>query len=204
MSAERASEARNELQASGVAQTGQSLLAIARGAIAAALGEAGPRCEPAVWLEERGASFVTLMQRGQLRGCVGSLSAERSLRLDVECNARAAAFRDPRFAPLSRSEYRETLVEVSLLSALEPIAFESESHALAQLRPGVDGLLLEYGGRRGTFLPQVWEQLPEPDAFLAQLKHKAGLPPGFWVPDLKLSRYTVNKWREADPKRGNR
>jgi hypothetical protein len=184
------------------AERGHALLAIARGAIAVSLGEVGPRCEPAAWLEEKGASFVTLMQRSQLRGCVGSLSAERSLRIDVEHNARAAAFRDPRFAPLSRSEYHETLLEVSLLSPLEPIAFESEAHALAQLRPGVDGVLLECGRQRGTFLPQVWEQLPEPDAFLAHLKHKAGLPPGFWVPELKLSRYTVSKWREADLKRG--
>jgi AmmeMemoRadiSam system protein A len=200
MPVELASEARSEPQASEVHERGASLLAIARGAIAAALGEVGPSCESAAWLEEKGASFVTLMQRGQLRGCVGSLSAERALRRDVERNARAAAFRDPRFAPLSHSEYSETLIEVSLLSPLEPIAFESESHALAQLRPGVDGLVLESGRRRSTFLPQVWEQLPEPLAFLAQLKHKAGLPPGFWVPDLKLSRYTVSKWREADLK----
>jgi AmmeMemoRadiSam system protein A len=204
MFAEPASGARSEPQASGVMERGESLLAIARGAIAVTLGESGPRVEPAAWLEEKGASFVTLMQRGELRGCIGSLSAERALRVDVELNAVSAAFRDPRFAPLSRSEYRETLVEVSLLSPLESIAFVSESHALAQLRPGVDGVLLEYGGRRGTFLPQVWEQLPEPDAFLKHLKHKAGLPPGFWVPDLKLSRYTVSKWREADAKRDTR
>ena len=204
MSPERASDARSEPQAGGVAGVGPVLLAIARGAIAAALGELGPRVESAAWLDENGASVVTLMPRGQLRGCIGSLSAERPLRLDVEHNARAAAFRDPRFAPLSRGEYREIRVEVSLLSRLEPIAFESESHALGQLRPGVDGVLLEYGGRRGTFLPQVWEQLPEPDAFLAQLKHKAGLPPGFWVPDVKLSRYTVSKWREADLERDTR
>jgi uncharacterized protein len=185
-------------------ERGRSLLAIARGAIATALGEVGPRCEPAAWLEEKGASFVTLTRRDRLRGCVGSLSAERPLRRDVERNARAAAFRDPRFAPLSRDEYPETLVEVALLSALEPLAFESESHALAQLRPGVDGLVLEWGRRRGTFLPQVWEQLPEPNEFVAHLKRKAGLPPGFWVPDLKLSRYTVRKWREADLQRDSR
>ena len=201
MSVERASEARSEAKPSEVAEPGVSVLAIARGAIAAALGEAGPRFEPAAWLEEKAASFVTLMQRGQLRGCIGSLSAERALRVDVEHNALAAAFRDPRFAPLSRSEYREIEVEVSLLSPLDPIEFESESHALGQLRPGVDGVLLEYAGRRGTFLPQVWEQLPEPNAFLAHLKGKAGLPAGFWAAELKLSRYTVDKWRESDAKR---
>ena len=184
------------------AERGATLLAIARGAIAASLGEAEPiRGAAADWLDEPGASFVTLTQRGELRGCVGSLSAERSLRADVEHNARAAAFRDPRFAPLSRSEYPEIAVEVSLLSPLEPIAFQSESHALALLRPGVDGVLLEYAGRRGTFLPQVWEQLPEPDAFLAHLKRKAGLPVGFWAAELRLSRYTVRKWRESDATR---
>ena len=184
------------------AERGATLLAIARGAIAASLGESGPSEGPAAgWLEEPGASFVTLRQLGELRGCVGSLCAERSLRADVERNARAAAFRDPRFAPLSRREYPEIEVEVSLLSSLEPIVFESESHALGQLRPGVDGVLLEYAGRRGTFLPQVWEQLPESAAFLAHLKQKAGLPVGFWAAELKLSRYTVRKWREFDAKR---
>lgn len=184
------------------AERGAALLAIARGAIAASLGEPAPGAESAAgWLAEPGASFVTLVQRGELRGCVGSLRAERPLRADVEHNARAAAFRDPRFAPLSRRDYPEIEVEVSLLSRLERIAFESESHALAQLRPGVDGVLLEYAGRRGTFLPQVWEQLPEPGAFLEHLKRKAGLPAGFWAEGLELSRYTVDKWCEADAKR---
>lgn len=183
------------------AERGKSLLAIARGAIAAALGEAGPSVEPADWHAEKGASFVTLMQREQLRGCIGSLSAERPVRADVERNALAAAFRDPRFTPLSRSEYPQIEVEVSLLSALEPIVFDAEAHALGQLRPGVDGVLLEWSGRRGTFLPQVWEQLPDPADFLAHLKLKAGLPAGFWAADLKLSRYTVRKWRETGAKR---
>ena len=80
----------------------------------------------------------------------------------------------------------------------------SEEHALASLRPGIDGVVFEYGHYRSTFLPQVWEQLPEPDAFLAHLKRKAGLPPGFWVNDLKLSRYTVSKWREGDAQRATR
>jgi hypothetical protein len=184
------------------AERGLTLLAIARGVIADSLGEAGPNQGPAAgWLEEPGASFVTLRQGGGLRGCVGSLFAERSLRADVERNALAAAFRDPRFAPLSRREYPEIEVEVSLLSPLEPIAFESESHALELLRPGVDGVLLEFGGQRGTFLPQVWEQLPESADFLANLKRKAGLPVGFWASELKLSRYTVHQWRESDAKR---
>lgn len=131
------------------------------------------------WLRSPGASFVTLTQRGCLRGCIGSLEAHRALYLDVQANAVAAALRDPRFPPLPADELHFTRVEVSLLSATEPLAFESEADALAQLRPGVDGILLEYGSLRSTFLPQVWEQLPGPQDFMSQLKRKAGLPGDF-------------------------
>ena len=149
------------------AERGATLLAIARGAIAASLGEAGPSQGPATgWLAEPGASFVTLRQLGELRGCVGSLCAERSLRSDVERNALAAAFRDPRFAPLSRREYPQIEIEVSLLSPLEPIAFESESHALGLLRPGVDGVLLEYGGTaRAPSCPRSGSSCRNPPPF---------------------------------------
>jgi AmmeMemoRadiSam system protein A len=177
---------------------GTTLLAIARGAIATSLDRPAPSFENAAWLTEPGASFVTLTWRGELRGCIGSLMAERPLRQDVESNARAAAFRDPRFAPLSTGEYADVGIEVSELSALEPIAFESEAQLLTLLRPGMDGIVLEYGSRRGTFLPQVWEQLPEPHAFLAHLKQKAGLRADFWADGIRLSRYTVTKWREMD------
>lgn len=177
---------------------GRTLLAVARGAIAESLGETAPGFESADWLTEPGASFVTLTQHGDLRGCIGSLIAERALRADVEHNARAAAFRDPRFRPLSRRDYPDLEVEVSLLSAIEPVAFESEAQALTLLRPGVDGVVLEYRRRRGTFLPQVWEQLPEPRAFLTHLKEKAGLAPDFWAEEIRLSRYTVAKWRESE------
>jgi AmmeMemoRadiSam system protein A len=180
-------------------ERGVTLLAIARGAIESALGEGAPCGDGSAWLSEPGASFVTLRRRGELRGCVGSLRAERSVRADVERNALAAAFRDPRFAPLARHEAPETRIEVSLLSRLEPVEFESEAHALSLLRPGIDGVLLEFGERRGTFLPQVWEQLAEPEAFLAQLKAKAGLSVDFWHPQIGLSRYTVSKWREPEP-----
>jgi len=177
---------------------GQTLLAIARGAIAEQLGVPAPSFDAAQWLDEPGATFVTLTCAGALRGCIGSLLAERALRADVENNALAAAFSDPRFPPLSAREYRDIEVEVSLLSAMQPVAVESESHALTLLRPGIDGMLLEYGGRRGTFLPQVWEQLPEPRAFLAHLKQKAGLPADFWAEEIRLSRYTITKWRESE------
>ena len=177
---------------------GQTLLAIARGAIAKQLGAAFPPFDEPEWLDAPGATFVTLTCAGALRGCIGSLVAERALRADVESNALAAAFSDPRFPPLSAHEYRGIEVEVSLLSPMQPMVFESEAQALTLLRPGVDGVLLEYSRRRGTFLPQVWEQLPEPRAFLAHLKQKAGLPADFWAEEIRLSRYTVTKWREAE------
>jgi AmmeMemoRadiSam system protein A len=177
---------------------GQTLLAIARGAIARQLGEPSPTFEEPEWLNEPGATFITLTHAGSLRGCIGSLEAERPLRVDVESNALAAAFSDPRFPPVSVHEYREIEVEVSLLSPMQSVTVDSETQALTLLRPGVDGVLLEYGWRRGTFLPQVWEQLPEPRAFLAHLKQKAGLPADFWAEEIRLSRYTVTKWRESE------
>ncbi len=87
-------------------------------------------------------------------------------------------------------------IEVSLLSPLEPVSFVDEADLLRRLRPGIDGLVLEHDGRRGTFLPAVWRQLPRPEEFLRQLKRKAGLDPGFWAPELSVSRYTVDSWSE--------
>jgi AmmeMemoRadiSam system protein A len=175
---------------------GRALLVRARNAIAGELGIA-PLPEPEdPALGQVGAVFVTLMQDGRLRGCIGSLEAHRQLDDDVRANARAAAFRDPRFAPLDREELPHTRVEVSLLSAAVPIAFSDEEDAVSQLRPGVDGVILEWHGRRGTFLPQVWESLPERHQFVAHLKQKAGLPADFWAPDVKLYRYEVEKWKE--------
>ena len=177
---------------------GQILLPLARSAIANALGQSLRASADAAWLQEKGATFVTLMQGSELRGCIGTLEAHRPLLEDVQSNAISAAFRDPRFAPLQYAELRRTRVEVSLLSARAPIIFESEQHALAQLRPEVDGIIFEFGHYRSTFLPQVWEQLPDPETFMAHLKHKAGLAPNFWAVDVKLSRYTVAKWKESD------
>jgi AmmeMemoRadiSam system protein A len=150
------------------------------------------------WLERHGATFVTLMYGNALRGCIGSLESSRPLALDVRENALAAAFRDPRFKPLTAAEWTGTSVEISLLSALEALPLDDEAGLLRRLRPGVDGLVLEYGHHRGTFLPQVWEQLPEPAGFLLNLKRKAGLPPDFWEPGMRVSRYTVLQWREQD------
>jgi AmmeMemoRadiSam system protein A len=135
------------------------------------------------------ASFVSLHLGPELRGCIGSLEARRPLALDVAHNAHAAAFRDPRFPPVSADECKRLSLEISLLTPAEPLAFGSEAELLAQLAPMVDGLILEERGRRGTFLPVVWEMLPEPRDFLAQLKRKAGLPAGYWSDSLRAWRY---------------
>ena len=113
-------------------------------------------------------------------------------------NAAAATLHDPRFAPLNLPELTDTDIEVSLLSALEPLHFASEADALAQLRPNVDGVVFEYQGYRSTFLPQVWEQLPSAREFMAHLKRKAGLSADFWAADVRLQRYTVAKFKEGD------
>lgn len=178
-------------------ERGEILLAAARGAIGERFGLAPVGLEPRPWLEAPGASFVTLTLEGDLRGCIGSLKAHRPLIEDVRGNAVAAAFRDPRFPSLEKREFTRVRIEVSELTPPEPLAFESEAHALALLRPHVDGLILEFGGQRSTFLPQVWESLPSPGQFLAQLKRKAGLPADFWHEDIRLARYGVTKWKEA-------
>lgn len=177
---------------------GQILLPIARASIARALGRSHDASEEVSWLHEHGACFVTLTQQGELRGCIGTLEARRTLLADVKANAMAAAFHDPRFSPLAARELDRTDIEVSLLSPMQAMAFSSEAGALAQLQPGIDGVVFEFGARRSTFLPQVWEQLPDAGEFMAHLKHKAGLPASFWAEGVRLHRYTVSKWKEAD------
>ena len=200
------------------ADAGAILLPLARGAIAARLDPAGPtgpaapdaarRTGPeaaadAAWLDAPGASFVTLTSGrapgGALRGCIGSLEARRPLREDVEANAVAAALHDPRFAPLTARELDDTVVEVSVLSAPAALPAADEAELLARLRPGVDGVVLSACGRRATFLPQVWEQLPDPAEFLARLRRKAGLPADYWGRDVVVQTYTVSAWQEAAP-----
>jgi AmmeMemoRadiSam system protein A len=178
------------------AQPGEILLGIARAAIARELGRPATVAEHVAWLRQLGASFVTLTQEDRLRGCIGTLKAHRPLAEDVESNARSAAFRDPRFPPLALDELDRTRVEVSVLSPLELVTASTEADALSQLTPGLHGVVFEYGYHQSTYLPQVWEDLPDPLEFLATLKQKAGLPPDFWDPEVKLRRYTVSKWCE--------
>ena len=173
---------------------GDALLVRAHNTIAAALNLPTGAEPPHPRLAAHGATFVTLQHRGALRGCIGTLQAVRPLDEDVRVHALAAAFRDPRFAPLTLAEYFELDVEVSLLDPAEPMPGCSEADALRLLRPQIDGVVLEWRGRRATFLPQVWQQLPAPGDFMAALKRKAGLAVDFWAADLKLSRYRVRKF----------
>jgi AmmeMemoRadiSam system protein A len=177
---------------------GHVLLPLARAAIAAQLGLSHTASEDLPWLKSSGACFITLTLASRLRGCIGTLRAHRALVEDVKANAVAAAFRDPRFPPLATGEFSSMALEVSVLSALEPLRFSDEPDALRQLRAGVDGVVFEYGHHTGTFLPQVWEDFKEPSDFLAHLKYKAGLPPDFWDEEVRLLRYTVYKWREVE------
>lgn len=175
---------------------GRALVTLARNAIAERFGLVQQPVESAAGLDQPAATFVTLTEGGALRGCIGSLEAQRSLSDDVRHNALAAAFRDPRFPPLTPAEFAGTRVEVSLLTPAEPIRFSTEDDLLSQLRPGEDGLILEWGHHRATFLPQVWEQLPDRRQFLMELRRKAGLPLDFWEPGLRVSRYRAMKWKE--------
>ena len=177
---------------------GPTLLAIARGSIAAALGAGAMPAVDDEWLRERAATFVTLRLAGALRGCIGSIDPRRALREDVAANAQGAAFRDPRFPPVTAESLAALEIEVSLLSPRTALAVASESEALAALRPGIDGVYLEYAQASATYLPQVWDSIPDPLVFLSELRRKAGLEPRFWHRDLRLSRYRVVKFSESD------
>lgn len=183
--------------APGREDRGRVLLSLARGAIAQALGVGSVPALTAPWLDERGATFVTLTVRGgQLRGCIGSVTAHRALRDDVRENALAAAFHDPRFRPMERDEYPSLRIAVTLLSPLEDLPVEDEADAIRKLRPGVDGLVLRAGGLAATFIPAMWHKLPDPAAFLGLLRMKAGLPTDYWSPSLRLARFTGEEFEE--------
>lgn len=182
---------------------GRVLLKLARESLVEAFGGTGKERLPAApWLAEPRASFVTLRRGGELRGCVGSAVAVRPLAEDVWENARAAAFRDVRFPPLVADELPRLEIEVSLLSSLELLEVGSEEEACAALRPRVDGVVLDFGPRRGLLLPAVWEHLPSPRDFMAALKRKAGLDPAFWSPGVRLWRFSATEWRESELRGG--
>lgn len=135
------------------------------------------------------ACFVTLILKGRLRGCIGTLEADTPLAVNVAKYAFAAAFSDPRFTPLTSSEFPLVDIEISILSPLEEIRFSSESELLDQIRPGKHGLFISDRGSRGTLLPSVWEQIPDKREFLEKLKIKAGLSRDYWSDSMKVFRY---------------
>ena len=142
--------------------------------------------------------FVTLTQQEDLRGCIGSLEGNAPLLQAVADAAYSAAFRDPRFPALQSGECPHTRIEISILSAMEPMTVRDRGHLLETLVAGRDGLLLEDGHHRSTFLPKVWEQLPEPGDFLGHLLLKAGLPPHHWSATIAFKRYTTLTFADED------
>ena len=173
---------------------GDGLLGVARKVLGDALDVQVPETGSAAEGDDSpGASFVTLSMNGQLRGCIGSLQPVRGLVDDVAANAKAAAFGDPRFPPLTPGELPSVDIQVSVLSSPEYLVDgpAEEEPLLAMLKPGVHGVVWTGGGGHATFLPQVWGQLPEPAEFLRQLKRKAGVPEDYWGQDVRLQVYTV-------------
>jgi len=157
-----------------------------------AMGSGGQPDESALPTElaAPGATFVTLSTAAQgLRGCRGVLEAARPLAWDVWDNAYASAFDDPRFVPVTLAEIADLDIEISVLGPLEPIVVDSEEALLQILVPGRDGVVLSWRGHRATFLPKVWDSLPDPLEFFSQLKRKAGLPQSFWAPDVDIRIY---------------
>lgn len=150
-------------------------------------------------LSARRASFVTLHAEEKLRGCIGSLEPRTSLAEDVSFNAYAAAFRDTRFQPLQADELDTLSLDISVLSRPELLDFDSESSLLGVVRPGIDGLILQEDDFRSTFLPSVWESLPDPAQFLGHLKLKAGLATDYWSASIRVWRYTTESFEASVP-----
>lgn len=179
----------------------QSLLKLARETIVAGVGHKKlPMLLPdelTETLKAPGAVFVTLTIAGELRGCIGSLQAYRSLVEDVQQHALDAAFNDYRFGPVSEFEVQLLNIEISRLTAPEPLNYDSPEALAAALKPNIDGVVLRDGGRSATFLPQVWEQLPDPDDFLSHLCQKMGAPAYLWKQKmLQVSIYHVEEFHE--------
>lgn len=178
----------------------RTLLALARESIEAGLAERAraqvPQREMPPALQAQHAAFVTLHTKGALRGCIGSIEPQYPLFAEVWRNAAAAAFSDPRFPALRPAEWPDTTIEISVLEPLQPMPAASEQALLDRLQPGIDGLVLQLGEARATFLPSVWEQLPTPTLFLNTLKAKAGWPAAFWSERMQAWRYGTESFGE--------
>lgn len=180
---------------------GRALVALARQSVDAALGVPGARASDSAhdppWMREPAAVFVTLHRSdGSLHGCIGGLEPERPLGEAVRRAARSAATEDPRSEEISERVAPDLHVEVSVLGPMTPIPVRSRAELIAALRPGVDGLVLSWKGRRATYLPQVWESVSDPARFVAELLRKAGLPRDFWDDAVRAQRYLVRKYEE--------
>lgn len=179
----------------------KNLLKLARGSIElAANGEPLPQLDLTEYpprLREPGASFVTLIRDGNLRGCIGTLDAYQPLAQDVYEHARAAALEDHRFLPVKPDEVDQLSIEISCLSQSEPFLFDEPGELIAHLRPGIDGVVIRDGLRRATFLPQVWVKIPDPETFLSHLCLKMGGPEDLWKrTKLEVSIYQVEEFQE--------
>lgn len=180
-------------------EEGQRLIAVARKAIEAKLLEKSSQETEEIppKFQQKGGTFVTLSMDGALRGCIGHIIAKESILEGVEENAVNAAFRDPRFPPLSPEEWDRVRVEVSILTDPKPLSYEGPEDLLQKLRTGVDGVIIRKGHHQSTFLPQVWEQLPDKEAFLTHLCLKAGLEGDAWRKEpLEVLTYQVQAFEE--------
>jgi AmmeMemoRadiSam system protein A len=184
---------------------GQILVTLARHTIMQELGQSVPPAESARIksclndkdLQSRCGTFVTLKRHGQLRGCIGTLSANDSMVEGVRRNAVNAAFHDPRFKPLGAEEFADVEIEVSVLTEPQPLEYSDGADLIKKLRPNVDGVILSKGHASATFLPQVWEQLPQPEEFLEHLCMKAGLAKDAWhTSKLDIKTYQVQYFEE--------
>lgn len=141
--------------------------------------------------------FVTLTVRGSLNGCIGTIEGAAPLGREVHRLARAAAFSDPRLPPLTIADYEALTIEVSVLSPLSVMRCASREELLTELRVGIDGLVITAAHRQGVFLPSVWDQIPEPEAFLDHLRHKAGINGGRWPRGMRAARFSVEKYTRS-------
>jgi AmmeMemoRadiSam system protein A len=181
----------------------QILLRIAREAIEHAVrGKIPPPIEPESLtdnLREKAASFVTLTVHGNLRGCIGALEAYQSLAEDVREHAVSAAMEDPRFPPVNETELSRIQIEVSRLTAPQELEYSTSEDLLNNLRPRIDGVILKHGFRKATFLPQVWEKIPDPAEFLDQLCYKMGERSNLWrETKLQVYTYQVEEFHELN------
>ena len=183
-------------------EEGEALLAVARETIKQAVSKGDRSTQPtptvtSAKFNERRGTFVTLTIDGRLRGCIGHIIPQESLIEGIRVNALNAAFQDPRFPPLSKKEWEKVKIEISILTEPKPMPYVNADDLMRKLRNGIDGVIIKKGYRQATFLPQVWEQLPNKQEFLTHLCLKAGMDPDAWKKDkIEVSTYQVQAFEE--------